>query len=68
MKKCIAMLCMCAFLAGCGTLAKQSEFWDHDSVYKNWSHLKYSWVGYKIPTPEKAKQSHDQEWWGITIK
>ncbi len=53
------------FLSGCGTLAKDSEFWQHDTMYKNWEHMKYSWGGYKDAKPDAEKKSGEQKWWGI---
>ena len=64
MKKLGLALLMGFFLAGCGTAAKESEFWDHDTMYKNWEHLRYSWYGYKNPSPETGKESREQAWWG----
>jgi len=53
------------FLAGCGTAAERSEFWQHDSMYRNWDHMKYSWSGYKKPCQENLKKSQSEDWWGI---
>jgi hypothetical protein len=53
------------FLSGCGAAARESEFWQHDTMYKNWDHLKFSWYGYKKPTPKTGKESNQQGWWGI---
>ena len=65
MKKLILVLMVGAFLSGCGTAAERSEFWKHDSIYKNWDHFKYSVSGYKSPTDETLKASNEQGWWGI---
>ena len=65
MKKIILLILAVLFWAGCGTLAERSEFWKHDSIYKNWDHMKYSWSGYKDSTTETLKKSEGQEWWGI---
>lgn len=51
------------FLLGCGTSAKESEFWKHPSMYKDWDHMKYS-VG-QYCAPEMTKQSTQEAWWGI---
>lgn len=59
---------LCLFIAGCGRAAKQSEFWKHETVYKNWDHLEFSMWGYKNPTVESGKKSQEQGWWGIPIK
>jgi hypothetical protein len=55
------------FLAGCSHLGGQSEFWQHDSMYKNWDHTKFSIYGYQNPTVETGTKSQEQAWWGIDI-
>lgn len=64
-------LCLLAFLAffiiGCGQSAVRSEFYEHDTVYKNWDHMKYSWFGHRNPTPEDGIKSVEQGWWGIEV-
>ena len=64
MKKLGLLMMIGLFLAGCGTAAKESEFWEHDSMYKSWEHWGYSWWGYKNPTLKTGKESKDQGWWG----
>ncbi len=64
MKKFGFLILIGLFLAGCGTAAKESEFWEHSTMYKNWDHLRYSWYGYKNPTLKAGKESVDQKWWG----
>ncbi|MFO7737765.1 MAG: hypothetical protein R6V46_04785 [Desulfatiglandaceae bacterium] len=61
----IALLAL--FFAGCGNLAGQSEFWQHESMYKNWEHTRFSVLGYQNPTPETGKKSQEQGWWGTEI-
>jgi hypothetical protein len=69
MKKLLCLMAFIAlFLAGCGTPAQQSEFWKHDTQYKNWDHLKFSWYGYEKPTSETGQKSQAQEWWGEDIE
>jgi hypothetical protein len=46
-------------MAGC-----TSEFYKHDTVFKNWDHIAYSWWGYKDPSPETCEQSTMQGAWG----
>ena len=66
-KKLCVLALMALFLSGCGAAARKSEFWQHDSMYATWDHLKFSWFGYKGPTSETAKKSQTQDWWGIEI-
>jgi len=68
MKKLCLVAFIALFLAGCGTSAQQSEFWKHDTVYKSWGHLGFSWFGFKNPTAETGQKSQDQGWWGIPIE
>ena len=67
MKKLLLIILMGLFFSGCGTAAKESQFWEHGSMYKNWDHLRYSWWGYKNPTSETGKKSQEQGWWGKPI-
>ena len=67
MRKLLVLCILSAFLFGCGAAAKESEFWQHDTMYKNWDHTFFSWSGYKNPTEETGEKSLDQGWWGIEI-
>ena len=67
MKKFIVLALLGIFVAGCGQSAVQSEFWKHDTVYKNWDHMKYSWFGYRNSKGDNAAKSDEQGWWGIEI-
>jgi len=57
----IIMLCGC-----CGATIKESEFFKHDSVYKDWSHLGFSWIGYRNIDQYDVNKSKARNWWGIT--
>lgn len=65
MKRLLIILALAAFLSGCGTAAKESGFWENDSMYRNMSHLKYSWGGYKKADTTAAELTEEQNWWGI---
>ncbi|MGD9366822.1 MAG: hypothetical protein PVH87_14065 [Desulfobacteraceae bacterium] len=67
MKKFIILALLGLFVAGCGQSALRSEFWQRDSVYKNWDHMKYSWFGYRNQTAEDVSKSKEQGWWGIDV-
>ncbi len=67
MKKLLLIAMLVLFLSGCGTAAMKSEFWQHDTLYKNWDHMKFSWSGYKNPTADDAQKAQKQGWWGIDI-
>ena len=47
MKKMFAVTLMLLFLSGCGAAARQSEFYEHDTMYRNGNHLWFSILGYK---------------------
>lgn len=66
-RRLMLLLALGLSLAGCGTAAERSEFWKHDTMYKNWDHMKFSWSGYADPTEETLKKSQEQGWWGIPI-
>jgi hypothetical protein len=55
------------FFPGCGAAARESGFYDHDTIYKNWDHLKFSIYGYKSPDSKAIEESRVEEWWGKTI-
>ena len=62
MKKLFILIALTLLVAGCS-----SEFYKHDSVYKDWDHVKFSWSGYQNPTAEHAKMSEERGWWGEEI-
>ncbi len=64
MKRLILLIVVCLFLFGCAG-AKESGYYEHTSFYKSWSHLKYSWWGYKHCTAEDAQKSKSEGWWGV---
>jgi hypothetical protein len=67
MKKVIVLIMMAFFLASCSGSLVQSEFMDHDTMYRNWDHLKFSWFGYRNATVEDGQKSLDQQWWGFEV-
>ncbi len=67
MKKWIIIASLAFFLVGCGHAAIESELYQHDSLFKNWDHTKFSLWGYRNPTPETMKNSGEQGWWGIEV-
>jgi len=67
MKKLALLVVLVAFLAGCAG-AEQSEFWKHDTMYRNSDHLRFSWSGYQDCGPEFTKATQSQNWWGETVK
>jgi uncharacterized protein YceK len=67
MRKLLIVTALGLFLTGCGTLATESEFWQHDSVYKNWEHTWFSWTGYKTPTASDVASTRAQNWWGLSV-
>jgi hypothetical protein len=67
-RKWLVLLMLGLFTYGCGAAAKQSEFWQHDSVYKNNEHMYFSWWDFKKPTAQTGQMSQQQKWWGIPIE
>lgn len=65
MKK-IILIGMIFMLAGCCSSIRQSEFFQHDTVYSDMHHLWFSSVGYASIDKTDVKLSHDRKWWGIT--
>jgi hypothetical protein len=67
MKKILLIAMLFLFLSGCGQAVRESGFYDHDTQYKDWDHLWFSWHGYKDMTAKDAKESNDNMWWGIPV-
>lgn len=64
MKRLICAVVLGLFITGCGAAARDSEFWKHPAMYKNWGHMKYSWNP-ENRGKEFTKQSQEEKWWGI---
>lgn len=65
MKK-LLVIALVLMLCGCGAAIRESEFFKHDSVYNDWSHLGFSWTGYRNIDQSDVKKSKERNWWGIT--
>ena len=55
------------FLSGCLAAAKESQFFEHKTLFKNWEHFKFSNWGYKNPSKETYQKTLEQNWWGKPI-
>lgn len=64
MKKLMLIIMVVLFLMGCAGI-KKSEYMNHDSHYKTWSHLGFSWYGYRSVSDKDLEKSNQQKWWGI---
>ncbi|MCE5283988.1 MAG: hypothetical protein LLG93_18030 [Deltaproteobacteria bacterium] len=67
MKRLFAVTLMLLFLAGCGAAAKESGFYEHNTMYRDWDHMKFSLWGYQSIDQKEVKQSTDEDWWGKTV-
>jgi hypothetical protein len=68
MKKLFAITLMVLFLSGCGAAARESGFYDHNTMYRDWDHAKFSLWGYKDKVDQKeVQESKDENWWGTTV-
>ncbi len=69
MKKIVIVLLGVFFLFGCGAAARESGYYEHSSMYGNFSHLKFSIMGFKEEiTPKVVERSNKQGWWGYLIE
>jgi hypothetical protein len=68
MKRAFVLLMVVVLFSGCGAAVRESGFYDHSTMYKNWDHMKFSIAGYKEVSPDEAKKSQVEEWWGIAVK
>jgi len=66
MKKLILTVLLLVFITGCQRVAR-SEFYQHETMYRNWDHMAFSWFGYRNPTAEDLQRSNAQDWWGLEI-
>ena len=67
MKKLVVLIFMVLFLASCSQTFMQSEFAQHDTMYKNNDHMKFSWFGSDKATSQDLEKSVEQGWWGIEV-
>ncbi len=67
MKKSIVLIFMVLFLASCGQHFSKSEYMQHNTMYKNWDHMKFSWFGPDEATTQDVAKSNEQQWWGIEV-
>ena len=68
MKKLFIVLLGIMFLSGCGAAARESGYYEHNTLYKSWEHLKFSIFGYTQVDKKEAQLSNEQNWWGETVK
>jgi len=67
MKKLFLVALAAFFLAGCGAAARESGFYQHDTMYKDWEHLKFSICGYSKADKKDAQESKVGNWWGQEV-
>jgi hypothetical protein len=67
MKRGVLMIIAVLMLAGCGHSLAKSEFLQHDTMYKDWDHMTFSWFGYHNPSQKDAQETTEQGWWGIDV-
>lgn len=68
MKRGWVILMAVLLLSGCGAAARQSGFYDHNTMYQSWEHMKFSLWGYGQVQPADAQKSKTQNWWGIPVE
>ncbi len=66
MKKLLLILVATFILSGCISI-HESDFLNHDTMYRSWDHLKFSW-GLTKPTPDLHEQVLAEDWWGLPRK
>lgn len=67
MKRLVLVLIAAAVLAGCAA-AERSEYFQHDTMYRDGDHLWYSWHRYKYTDENDLLESRDGKWWGETVE
>jgi uncharacterized protein YceK len=67
MKKLLLLLVAVLIFSGCASV-RESGFYEHDTRYASWSHMKFSLWGYKKQMDEETmKKAIEEGWWGIEI-
>lgn len=67
MKRVFVVMLGVFVLFGCGAAARESGFYEHNTMYKSYSHLKFSVYGYKQVDPKEVELTKKQDWWGVTV-
>ena len=67
MKRLILIGAAVFFLMGCANSGSRSGFWQHDTMYRSWDHMGFSWFGYHNVSAQDARESQNQNWWGEDI-
>ncbi len=67
MKKLVLALFAAALFSGCAAIEK-SEFLKHDTMYRDGSHLWYSWYGYLYTDEKEIQKSREGNWWGEVVE
>jgi hypothetical protein len=68
MKRLFVVMITALFLSGCGAAARESGYFEHNTLYKSWEHLRFSMGGYKNVDQKEARQSKEQDWWGLNVE
>ena len=68
MKRLFLVLLGIMFLSGCGAAARESGFYEHNTMYKDCDHFKFSLYGYKQVDQKEIQLSKEREWWGTTVE
>jgi hypothetical protein len=67
MKRVFVIMLGVFVLFGCGAAARESGFYGHNTMYKSYSHLKFSVYGHKQVDLKEVELTKKQDWWGVTI-
>ncbi len=67
MKRLFVVLLGVMFLFGCGAAARESGFYEHNTMYRDWDHFIFSIYGYKQVDQKEAKLAKEQGWWGTHV-
>ena len=68
MKRLFVVMMTALFLSGCGAAARESGYFEHNTLYKNWEHFKFSTFGCNRVDQKEAMLSKEQDWWGLTVE
>ncbi len=65
MKRLFLVAIAALFLAGCGAAARESGYYQHNTHFKSWEHMKFSIWGYRNIDQKDCQESKEGNWWGL---
>lgn len=68
MKRVLLIIMVLFFLSGCSATVRETGFFERDTHFRSWEHMKFSLWGYHNPTKADVEMSKKEDWWGQPVK